>query len=148
MSRVLIVYYSRTGNTEKMAESVLKGVKSVQGADVELKLDYQVSPEELADVGAIIVGMPTYHHDMTASMKRFFEEVAVKGIDLKGKVGASFGSYGWSGEAPRLVLEIMENRFDMRVMKPSLLVKYAPDANSLEECLLLGRKAIELITEP
>ena len=145
-TRVVIAYYSRTGNTEKMAESVVMGVKSVQDVDAELKLDYLVSPDELADAGAIIIGMPTYHHDMTRSVKRLFEQVATKGIDLKGKVGASFGSYGWSGEAPRLVLEIMENRFDMRVLKPPILAKYTPNAKSLEECVQLGKEVIERIT--
>ena len=46
--------------------------------------------------------------------KNLFEEAAVKGISLKGKIGAAFGSYGWSGEAPKLILEIMKNKFEMQ----------------------------------
>jgi len=58
---------------------------------------------------------------------------------LKGKVSASFGSYGWSGEAPRLVLEIMEKRFEMDVIKPPLLIKYTPSKDDLERCREFGR---------
>ncbi|MGQ9551934.1 MAG: flavodoxin domain-containing protein [Candidatus Bathycorpusculaceae bacterium] len=141
MSKVMILYYSRTGNTGKMANAVMEGAKAVQGVDCELK--YYATPEELADVDAIIVGVPTYHHDMTLDMKKLLEEIAVKEIDLKGKIGATFGSYGWSGEAPRLVLEVMENKFGMKVLKPPLLIRYEPDSKGLEECRKLGKDVAE-----
>lgn len=141
----VLYYYSGTGNTEKMAKAVVKGFEKIHGLDVELKLDYEVTPEELGEVRAMIIGMPTYYHDMTRNMKRLLEETAVKGINLKGKIGACFGSYGWSGEAPRLVLEILENRFDMEVIKPPLLIKYAPDTKGLEECYKLGKNVAERI---
>ena len=89
--KILVLYYSRTGNTEKMAKAVAEGAKSVQGATVELS--YSVSVEELGNFDAILVGSATYHHDMPVGFKSFFEEVAVKNISLKGKVGAGFGSY-------------------------------------------------------
>ncbi|MGQ9543848.1 MAG: hypothetical protein ACUVTM_07185 [Candidatus Bathyarchaeia archaeon] len=49
---------------------------------------------------AIIMGMPTHHHDMISDMKKLLEDISFKVINLKGKVGAAFGSYGWSGESP------------------------------------------------
>ncbi len=52
---------------------------------------------------------------MPVDFKNLFEEAAVKGINLKGKMGAAFGSYGWSGEAPKLILEIMKYKFEMQV---------------------------------
>jgi len=143
MPKVIVLYYSRTGNTEKMAKAIAEGAKKVQ--DVEVKLTYHATPEELADADAIIIGIPTYHHDMTNDMKKLLEETAFKGINLKGKIGASFGSYGWSGEAPRLILEIMENKFDMKVLKPPLLIKYTPDEKGLEECRKLGKNVAEEI---
>jgi len=66
---------------------------------------------------------------------------------LKGNIGASFGSYGWSGEAPRLFLEIMENKYDMKVLKPPLLIKYTPDEMGLEECRKLGKNVAEKISK-
>ncbi len=114
--KLIILYYSQTGNTEKMARAVEEGAKSVAGANVESR--YFARPEDLAEADGIILGMPTYHHDVGIEMKRLLEEVAVKAIDLRGKVGAAFGSYGWSGEAPTLLLEVMKNRFQMKTMGP------------------------------
>ena len=146
MPKILILYYSRTGNTERMAKAIEEGARTVQGIEVELK--YYATPEELANFDTIVVGVPTYHHDMTVDIKNLFEEAAVKNIRLKDKVGAVFGSYGWSGEAPRLVLEIMKNKFEMHVMEPPLLLKYAPDQVGLEKCREFGRKIAERLTLP
>ncbi|MGD0979523.1 MAG: flavodoxin domain-containing protein [Candidatus Bathyarchaeia archaeon] len=141
MPKILVLYYSRTGNTEKMAKAVTEGARSVQGVDVEL--NYYISPEELAGFDAILVGAATYHHDMPVSFKTFFEEVAVKNINLKGKVGAAFGSYGWSGEAAKLIIEIMRNKFEMNVTEPPLPIKYEPDQASIEKCKELGKRIAE-----
>lgn len=141
MAKMLVLYYSRTGNTKKMAHSVAEGARLVQGVDVEL--NYYVPPEELAGFDAIVVGVATYHHDMPVSFKSFFEDVAVKDIILKGKVGATFGSYGWSGEAPKLVIEIMRNKFEMDVTEPPLSIRFEPDQVGLEKCKGLGRRVAE-----
>jgi len=141
MPKILVLYYSRTGNTEKMAKAVAEGANAIQGVEVEL--NYYVTPESLSNFDVIIVGTPTYHHEMTIDMKRLFEEAAAKGINLKGKIGAAFGSYGWSGEAPKLVLEIMKNKFEMQVTEPPLLIKYTPDQTGLENCKEFGKKIAE-----
>ena len=143
--KVLIVYYSQTGNTEKMARAIEEGAKSVAGIDVEVK--YFVKPEELVDANGIILGMPTYYHDIGMDMKNLLEGLAKEEIDLKGKVGAAFGSYGWSGEAPNLLLEIMKNRFSMDVIEPALRIKYNPDKNGLEECRKLGKTVAEKVVK-
>jgi len=62
---------------------------------------------------------------------------------LKGKVGAAFGSYGWTGEAPKLVIEIMKYKFEMQVAEPSLLARYLPDAKILSDCRELGKRIAE-----
>jgi flavodoxin I len=143
--KLLILYYSQTGNTEKMARAVEEGAKSVAGINVEVK--YFAGPEDLAEADGIILGMPTYHHDMGMDMKRLLEELAIKGINLKGKVGAAFGSYGWSGEAPRMLLEIMKNKFEMETIEPPLLAKYIPDEKGLEECRKLGKTVAKRIVK-
>ena len=141
--KVLIVYYSQTGNTEKMARAIEEGAKSVVGIDVEVK--YFVRPEELKEADAILLGMPTYYHDIGIDMKNLLEEASKQEINLKGKVGAAFGSYGWSGEAPNMLTEIMKNRFGMEVIEPALRVKYNPDSKGLEECRKLGKTVAEKI---
>ncbi|PVX27274.1 MAG: FprA family A-type flavoprotein [Candidatus Bathyarchaeum sp.] len=141
--KVLIVYYSQTGNTEKMARAIEEGAKSVVGIKVEVK--YFVRPEELEEADAIILGMPTYYHDIGIDMKNLLEGASKQEISLKGKVGAAFGSYGWSGEAPNMLTEIMKNRFGMDVIEPALRIKYNPDSKGLEECRKLGKTVAEKI---
>lgn len=141
--KILIVYYSQTGNTEKMARAIEEGAKSVVGIEVEMK--YFVRPEELKEADAIILGMPTYYHEIGMDMKNLLEEASKQEINLKGKVGAVFGSYGWSGEAPILLNEIMKNRFEMNVIEPPLRIKYNPDSKGLEDCRKLGKTVAEKI---
>ena len=143
MPNMLILYYSRTGNTERMAKAVAEGAKSVQGVEVELK--YYEKAENLENFDAIVIGTPTYYHDMTVDIKNLLEEAAMKDVNLEGKVGAAFGSYGWSGEAPQLVYEIMRNKFEMNMQEQPLLVKYAPDSAGLERCRDLGRRTAKML---
>ena len=145
MLKLLIVYYSQTGNTEKMARAVEEGAKSVVGINVEVK--YFARPEELAEADAIILGMPTYYHEISIDMKNLLEAVSKEEIDLTGKVGAAFGSYGWSGEAPNMLLEVMKNRFGMDIVEPALRIKYNPDEEGLEECRKLGKTVAEKIVK-
>jgi len=139
--KVLIVYYSQTGNTEKMARAIEEGAKSVVGINVEVK--YFVKPEELEEADAIIFGIPTYYHDMSIDMKTLLEVASKERINLKGKVGAAFGSYGWSGEAPNMLIEIMKNKFEMQVTEPPLLIKCTPDQTGLENSKEFGKKIAE-----
>jgi len=140
MPRVLVLYYSRTGGTKKMAEAVAEGMKE---AGVEVELKDKATPEELAGFDAIVIGTATYNHNMVRGLQSFLEEVALKGIDLKGKIGAAFGSYGWSGEGPRLALEVLKNKFEMDVLEPPLLIKYKPTAEGLKKCKEFGKKVAE-----
>ncbi len=129
-----------------MARAIAEGARNA--GDVEVELNYYVEAEELPKFDAILVGAPTYHHDMPMDMKNLFEEAAVKGISLKGKVGATFGSYGWSGEAPKLLIEIMKNKFEMQISEPPLLAKYVPDQDALSMCRSLGERVSESLIHP
>jgi flavodoxin I len=141
MKKVLVLYYSRTGNTEKMAQAVAQAIKS--NGNVTVELSYHVGAEDLGGFDAIVVGSPTYHHEMSMDFKNLFEEAAAKGVNLKGKVGATFGSYGWSGEAPKALLEILKNKFEMQVLEPPLLANYTPDQNAINACAALGKRVSE-----
>jgi flavodoxin I len=138
---ILVLYYTQTRNTQKMAEAVAEGARN--DGKVQVEVSYYVEPEELGKYDALIVGTPTYHHDIPMDIKRIFEEAAVQGIALKGKSGATFGSYGWSGEAPKMVQEILKNKFEMRIIDVPLALKYTPDEKGLESCRSLGRKVSE-----
>ncbi len=145
MPKLLVVYDSQTGNTEKMAEAVVEGAKSVSGVEVVLK--YYVRPQELEEASAIIFGSPTYHHDMTLPIKNILEEAARANVQLRGKIGAAFGSYGWSAEAPKLISEVLKNKFGMRTIGAVLTILYTPDNNGLELCRKLGKTVAEKIAK-
>jgi flavodoxin len=113
MKRVLVVYYSRTGMTKKMAEYIEEGVR-FSGNEVELKKISEVKSEkDLAGYDGYIFGCPTYHKDMTENFKTFLFLAQKAG--LEGKVGGSFGSSTHSGEAPKLIFDTMEYVFKMKM---------------------------------
>jgi|WetSurMetagenome_2_1015567.scaffolds.fasta_scaffold26179_6 flavodoxin I len=143
MKKILVLYYSQTGNTEKMANAVAEGAQNI--GNVEVEQSFHVDPEDLASYDAIIVGTPTYHHDMPLDFKKLFEQASVKGVNLKGKAAATFGSYGWSGEAPKLVLEIMKYKFEMQASEPPLLANYSPNPKVLDDCRALGNRVAETL---
>lgn len=141
MKKLLVLYYSRSGNTEKMANAVAEGAQSVSGVAVDI--NFHVEAVDLTSYDAIVVGAPTYRKEMPVDFKNLFKEAQDKGINLKGKLGASFGSYGWSGEAPKMVLDIMTSHFEMQIPEQPLLAKYIPAQAALEACKSLGRKISE-----
>ncbi len=146
MPKILVLYYSRSGNTEKMATAVAEGARTI--SKTEVNLEYHVEPQDLGSYDAIIIGSPTYHHEMPIDIRRIFEKAGANGLALKGKIGAAFGSFGWSGEAPKLVLEIMKNEFEMHITEPPILSKYTPDAMSLKICAELGKRISESLIQP
>ena len=141
MPKILVLYYSRTGNTEKMAKEVAEGAKET--GNIQVDLNYFVQAEDLDDFDAIISGTPTYHHDLPIDIKMLFEEAAARNVTLRGKTGAAFGSYGWSGEAPKFVLEIMKNKFEMKVFEAPLLAKYVPRSESVRSVQSFGGRLAE-----
>jgi flavorubredoxin len=140
MKKVLVLYYSRSGNTEKMATAVAEGAR-INGVEVEL--NYHISADDLSSYDAIIIGAPTYRGEIPMDFKNLLEEASVKSVVLKGKVAGVFGSYGWSGEAPQLVSDILKDKFEMEIIMAPLLAKYTPDQNALNTCRALGKKVSE-----
>jgi flavorubredoxin len=143
MPTILILYNTKTGNTELMAKAVEEGAKAVSGVNVNLQ--YHASTEELDAADGVIFGVPTYNHNMTVDIQRLLEDAAKKSVTLDGKPVGGFGSFGWSGEAPRQVVEIAVNKFHMRHIEPLVLAKYKPDNNSLTSCKELGKKIAEAV---
>lgn len=143
MKKVLVLYYSRSGNTEKMAKAIVEGAQSV--SDTVVVLTYHIEDAtELANYDAIFVGAPTYRKEMPIDFKNLFQDAAEKGVNLKGKIGAAFGSYGWDAVAPAQAVELMQG-LGMVVSEPPLLAKYIPDKVVLDACVDLGRRVAETL---
>jgi len=106
---ILIAYYSRTGNTEKMAEAVVEGAKRVPGTTVMLRRVGQVTAEELFRADALIVGSPVYWSNMASEVKAFFDDWQFKfGVfpefKMRNKVGAAFVTGGQISSGKELTL--------------------------------------------
>jgi len=93
--KILIVYYSVTGNTEKMARAVAEGAKSA-GTDVTVKRASEVTSTDLKAADGIIIGSPTYYGQMAAEIKQIFDRSTDVRGQLENKVGAAFTSSGSS----------------------------------------------------
>ena len=144
MSKAVIIYDSRSGNTGMMAKAIEEGMKEA-GVEVVSKRTVNASANDLIDADAVVLGAPTYHHDLIASMKTFLFEM--EKANLKGKVGAAFGSYGWSGESVQMMTDTMKHVFGMNVIEPGLKMLRRPDESGLEQCREFGRKIAEKIKE-
>ena len=97
--KVLVTFHSLSGNTERMAEAVVEGVKSIPGTQAVIKRVGQVTGEDLFSSDAVIVGSPVYWSNMSGEVKTFFDNWQFKfGVfpefKMKNKVGAAFATGG------------------------------------------------------
>jgi len=138
MPKILIVYDGE--NTGRMAKAIADGAMSVKGVEVILKRVNEIKSEELGGVDAIILGSPTINKDIGSKTKSFLQQI--NGSQLQGKIGSAFGSYGWSGEAPGLLLDLLR-QFNMEPHYPVMRVKRQPSERDLEECRGLGKAIAE-----
>ncbi|MFC2034433.1 flavodoxin domain-containing protein [Chloroflexota bacterium] len=115
MSKIKIVYFSLTGNTEQMARYIAEGIR-ISGNEVEVSKTPEIKRmEDLMGYNGYIFGSPTYHRDMAEPMKTFL--FLAKKAELEGKLGGAFGSYTHSGDAPDILLETMQYAFKMEPFK-------------------------------
>jgi len=111
MKKVLIAYFSLSGNTEKMAEYIAEGVRfSGQQAVIKRISDIK-NDNDLAGYDGYIFGSPTYHRDMAEPMKTFL--FLAKKANLEEKLAGAFGSYTHSGDAPAIIFDTMQYVYKM-----------------------------------
>jgi|Deesub1362B_J571_1020462.scaffolds.fasta_scaffold00173_17 flavorubredoxin len=137
--KALIIYDSVSGNTEAIAKSLADSLKHF-GVEVLLRCVDEANEGEIEEVEVIILGSPTHYRSPTLRIKQFLKKM--ESIDLKDKFGASFGSFGWSGEAPWLLRNAMRI-LGMKVMEETLRIKRAPEKKDLEECRKFAEKIVE-----
>ena len=123
MGKALVVYATRTNETKNIAELIAEGIR-FSGHEANVVNVTQIKKEgDLAGYDAYVFGSATYHGEMMQSMKTllFLAEKA----ELEGKIGASFGAFGWSGEAPDRIFDTMKNIFKMNMVGAALRLKSA-----------------------
>jgi len=108
MSRALVVYYSRSGNTEQMAARIAAGLeKSGLGAD--LKKAEETAPSDLLRYDLLVFGSPVYYGTMAWPLKKLLDESVKHHGKLKGRVGGAFTSSGnLAGGNETTVLDILK----------------------------------------
>ena len=110
--KIVVIYDSRTGNTEKMARAIAEGARA--HAEVEIKKIGEAFPLTiLAEADGVIIGSPVYYADISNNMKDFLTHIetyiAAKKKKINDKPAAVFGSYGYDGAW------IMEERLKERI---------------------------------
>ncbi|WP_353683940.1 flavodoxin domain-containing protein [Thermodesulfovibrio sp. 3907-1M] len=96
MKKVLILYYSRTGNTEKMAKMIAQGLAD-KSVIVDLKKVEEASVDSLPEYDGFIIGSPNYFGTMAAEVKKFIDESVKYYRKIEGKLVAAFTSTGMIG---------------------------------------------------
>ena len=111
MKRILIAYTSRTGKTEKMADSIAEGIRMKGHVAEIVKISSIKTEKDMDGFDGYVFGCPTYHRDMTAGMKTFL--FMAQNLNLVGKIGGAFGSYTHSGESAPMIFDTMQHVYKM-----------------------------------
>jgi NAD(P)H dehydrogenase (quinone) len=90
--QVLVMYYTRSGNTKKLAEHIARGVSEVEGVEAVLKSTSEVSEGDFVSSDGLIAGSPVYFGTMAAEMKDVFDRYVTVRRKMEGKVGAAFAT--------------------------------------------------------
>ena len=90
--QVLVLYYSKTGNTKKIAEEIKKGVEEVEGIKCVLRSASEVTKEDFISSSGIIAGSPVYFGTMAAELKEVFDKFVGIRKQMEGKIGAAFAT--------------------------------------------------------
>ena len=109
--KVLVAYFSLSGNTENMARYIAEGVRISGSQAVTKKISDLKTAETLTGYDGYIFGSPTYHRDMAEPMKTFL--FLAKKAELEGKLAGAFGSYTHSGDAPAIIFDTMQYVYKM-----------------------------------
>ena len=138
--KAVVIYDTMWHSTEKMAEAINAGImaEGVPSKPMSLRTWHRSEVmTEVFDARAVVVGSPTLNNGLFPTVADFL--CYMKGLKPKNKIGAAFGSYGWSGEAVKLV----ENELtDMKIelAQPGLRTQFVPERPTLDVCHEFGRK--------
>jgi flavorubredoxin len=143
--KVVVVYETMWGATEKMARKITEGIID---AGISVKLfDIVVTDrteiiKEMLDTRGFIVGSSTHDNGMLPTIAGFLE--FLKGLKPKNRIACVFGSYGWQGGATQEMEEALKET-GIESIQPSLSVKYVPDESELKRCYEFGREFAQKI---
>ena len=139
-NKAVMVYDSMWQSTEKMATAIATGIADagVEVRPMSLKKWHRSDiMTEVLDARAVVVGSPTLNNSLFPTIADIL--TYMKGLRPKNKLGAAFGSYGWSGEAVKLINKELED-MQLKLLDAGLRIQYVPDQEALDKCFAYGRK--------
>jgi len=113
MKKILIAYDSKTGRTQKMAETIAQGVRQAGAEAIVRRIGEIGNEKELEGFDGYLFGCPTYFRTITQEMKQFL--FMAQKANLSEKTGGSFGSYTHIGNGPKITRDTMEFVFGMKM---------------------------------
>jgi NAD(P)H dehydrogenase (quinone) len=154
LPKILIVYDSKSGNTETMALAVAKGAEQAGDLEVTVKRAEETKNSDLLAADGIIMGSPTYFGQMSAKLKAVIDESVKVHKELTGKVGGAFTSSGGTASGAETTLlsivqamlihgMIIQGRADDKHY--GVAVTGAPKKRDLAECEKLGKRVAALV---
>jgi flavorubredoxin len=146
--KVLIAYVSAYGYTKQAAEYIAQGIREAANFDVELtdieNIDYGELESKLISADAILAGSPTINQNTLLPVYKLFS--LINPIRDKIKVAGAFGSYGWSGEAPKIILENFKS-LKLRTFDETGSFKFSPGGAKKDSLIEFGRKFAAKVLE-
>jgi flavorubredoxin len=145
-NQIILIYDSMWQGTRKMAEAIAEGIKEKENSKIKIfnsaKTDKNDLITEIFKSKAVLIGSSTINNGILYSISGLIE--MIKGMKFKNKKYASFGSYGWSGEAVKIINEELKDaRYE--VVNDGIKELWNPDDEQLERCKEFGRKFAEEI---
>ena len=138
---VMVAYISAYGYTRDAATLIAKGISETKDIEVETidieEIPLEVLEEKLISCDGLVVGSPTINQNTLLPVYKLFS--LVNPIRDKGKLAGSFGSYGWSGESPKIILETFR-MLKFKIFEDSGSVKFAPAGDKENVLVEYGRK--------
>ncbi len=138
MVEVLILYYSRTGRTETLANSIAEGARTMENVSVSVKRVDYATVNDFISCNAVAFGSPNYFSYMAGLMKHFFDKALTIRERVTGKPAAAFTSGGGSSNSALLSLEKMISSFKLQKVAEGVVSQGAPNENDLAACKKLG----------
>jgi len=138
MAKILVVYYSGTGNTRAMAEAVAEGAESVIGPGVIVKQAQDTTVDDLVGADAIAIGTPDHFSYMNGYIKLLFDKGWLRRKELYGKAWGVFSSGGVDGVKSRESVEWVIDHFKVKKIVPGVSVAGKPGSDQLEKCKIMG----------
>jgi len=138
--KVLVVYDTMWGSTEKMAKAIVNGISSEGVEAMVFRLPFSDRGDiigELLGAKGILVGSSTINNGVLPTVAPFLEEM--QGLRPRNKIAAAFGSYGWGGGAVKTIEESLE-KASMEIVAPALTVKWVPDKDEIQKCFEFGKE--------